>query len=217
MVHLRVRRARQRARRVPRALLLVLAGVASLVVVAVPAAAAPAVDNFVVSVESGSPNLGGFHIDGFAPTLPPSGFDLDVTAEAVWSGDITTDVGWDTDDVRQGQTLDVSRVSPASSGHIEVHWTVEGTVSPLGIADVDIGPLNLSKDVTSCEPAFSGGGFTGTATSDGLTLHKTPGIPLSPYVKLAIQVAFDVTPEGTVVTRGFSIGVRGPSPACCST
>ena len=206
MTHLGIKRARERARRFTRAGVLAAACISALAVAALPASAAPASDNFVVSVESGSPNLGGFNVQGFAPTLPPSGFDLDVTAEAVWSGDITTDVGWDTDDVRQGQTLDVSRVAPTASGHIEVHWVVTGTVSPLGIADVDIGTLNLSKDVTSCSPTFSGSGFSCTATSDGLTLLKTPGIPLSPYVKLAIQVKFDVTPEGAIVTRGFSIG-----------
>ena len=204
MLHLGRRRARQRARR----LTLAIAGlvVVLLVTAAVPASAAPASDNFAVSVESGSPNLGGFNLVGFVPTLPPSGFNLNVTAEAVWSGNITTDVGWDTDDVRQGQTLEISRVAPLTSGHIEVHWVVTGTVSPLGIVDVDIGTLNLSKDVTSCNPTLSGGGYSCTATSDGLTLHKTPGIPLSPYVKLAIQVEFDITPEGAVVTRGFSIG-----------
>ena len=200
-------RARPRTKARARALVAGLA--AALVVFAVgvmPAAAAPASDAFVVPVASQSHNLGGFHIVGFVPSLPPSPFDFTVTAQAKWSGGISTNVGWDSDNVRQGQNLDISRVSPLTSGHVEVTWVANGTISPFGLGDVNVGPLNLSKDVTNCTPHLSGLGYDCTATSDGLTLWKTPGIPLSPYLKLAVQVEFDITPEGAVVTRGFSIG-----------
>ena len=192
-----------------RARALVAALAAALVVLGigvVPAAAVPTSDAFVVPVASQSHNLGGFHIVGFVPSLPPSPFDFTVTAHATWSGALSTTVGWDTDKVRQGQNLDISRVSPLTSGHVQVNWVANGTIDPFGLGTVNVGPLNLSKDVTNCLPQLSGSGYSCTATSDGLTLWKTPGIPLSPYLKLAVDVEFDITPEGAVVTRGFSIG-----------
>ena len=190
----------------PRAVAALAAALVAFALGAVPAAAVPASDAFVVPVASQSHNLGGFHIFGAIASLPPSPFDFTVTARATWSGAISTNVGWDSDNVRQGQDLDISRVSPSTSGHVEVNWVANGTISPFGVGDVNVGPLNLSKDVTNCAPRLSGGGYSCTATSDGLTLWKTPGIPLSPYLKVAVEVEFDIAPEGAVVTRSFSIG-----------
>src|SRR6476659_9857585 len=90
-------------------------GLASIGLAAVPAAAAPANNSHVVSVVSNQADLGGFNV--LVPIVIPLPIpvvltDLVVTANATWSGDITTNVGWDTDKVRQGQDLSVSRTAP---------------------------------------------------------------------------------------------------------
>jgi PKD repeat protein len=178
------------------------------------ASATPASNAFSVAVTSASADLGGFPIVAVEPTTL-SVFNLTIAAHATWSGDISTTVGWDTSNVRQGANLDLSRVSPLTSGHIDVGWAVTGTVKPLGLGSgVNIGTINLSASNVSCTPALSGPNFTCTATSGGPPLVETPGIPLSPYVKLAIKVTFTITPNGAVVSRTFSIGgapVAGPT------
>jgi hypothetical protein len=189
-----------------------LACLAALAAAAGTASAAPASDVAAVSIASGSFDLGGYDISGPEP-VTLSVFNLHVTAHGSWSGSLTNVIGWDTGKVRQGAQLEVSRVSPLTSGHIGVSWTVTGTVSPLGLADVNIGTINLSKDNVDCAPKLSGGGYGCTATSEGVSIVKTPGILLSPYIDLVLHVAFDITPEGAVTTRDFSIGgnpVSGP-------
>jgi hypothetical protein len=176
-----------------------------IAVAAGPASAAPTTDTFAVPITSGSASLGGFDIDGFEPATLTV-FHLHVTAHATWHGNPTTQAGWDSNKVRQGADLNVSRVAPLTPGHIDVLWQVTGTLSPLGLFDVDVGTIPLSKDNVPCETKLSGGGYSCTATSDGLTLAKTPGIPLSPYVKLAIEVHFNISPTGAIVTRGFTLG-----------
>jgi PKD repeat protein len=178
------------------------------------ASAAPASNSFDASVASASADLGGFQITTVEPTTF-SVFNLNITANATWTGDIKANVGWDSSNVRQGANLDVSRVSPLTSGNINVNWAVTGTIKPLGLGNgVDIGTVNLSADNISCTPTLSGANYTCTATSGGATLVETPGIPASPYVKLALQVTFTITPTGAIVNRTFSVGgqpVAGPS------
>jgi PKD repeat protein len=172
---------------------------------ATPAFAGTTVDSTPVAVASSSADLGGYTIIGFEP-ITLSVFHLNVTAHATWSGDLTTAVSWDSGKVRQGSSLDVTRQVSATSGNIAVQWVVTGTVSPLGLGNIDIGTVNLSKDDVTCAPQLTGGAYHCKATSDAITLVETPGIPLSPYVKLAIQVDFGITPQGAVVTRNFTIG-----------
>jgi hypothetical protein len=190
---------------------LVAAALAAMVT-AGAASAGPTNDLTAVPIASASANLGGYDIEGMEPASLTV-FHLHVTAHATWAGDLTTNVGWDSNKVRQGADLELSRIAPLSTGHINVTWAVTGTLSPLGIGSFGIGTLNLSKDNVACSPKLSGSGYSCAATSDGLTLLETPGIPLSPYVKLAIQVAFDITPEGAIVGRGFTIGSNLAAPA----
>ena len=177
------------------------------------ASAAPTSNSFDAQITSGSADLGGYQIVAVEPTTF-SVFNLNLTAHATWSGDITTNETWDSNNVRQGANLAVSRVATATSGHIDVEWDVTGTVKPLGLGSgIDIGTIKLSADNVSCAPTLSGASYQCTATSGGPPLIETPGIPLSPYVKLAVQITFTITPQGAVVTRGFSIGgnqVAGP-------
>lgn len=185
----------------------------SLVVGASGAAAAPMTNTTPVPLASASADLGGYALSGTAATLPPTSINLNVTATATWTGSLTTAVGWDSNQVRQGATLAVTRVAPANAGSIDVEWTVTGDIDPLGFGDISIGTINLSNSDVACGLSLSGAGYTCTDTSDSVHLIQTPGIPLSPYVDMAIQVTFDVSPTGAVVGRGFTInGTDAASP-----
>ena len=209
------RRARRHTRM--RGLLAIaLAVVAAGVVGAGPSNAAPMSNSQPVDVASGQQDLTGYVIPG--PIVLPAPIpivltQLHIDASAKWSGNVTTDVGWDSDKVRQGQTLDVSRTASATSGKIDVKWTLEG------FADgIHFGPTNISKDNIACNPKLSDGTLHCNGSSTEIPLGSLPsGIPLPgpPLVVavLGIGVSFDVTPEGFIVTRGFTIGgntVAGP-------
>ncbi len=77
--------------------------------------------------------------------------NLVFTADAKWSGDITTNVGWDSDNVRQGADLDISRSAPLTSGKIKVTWQAEGEID-----GIQFGPTNISKDNVTCWRASDG-------------------------------------------------------------
>jgi len=88
--------------------------------------AAPANQQQPVPVTSGDVDLGGFEI--LPPIVLPAPLplvltDLHFTAKAKWSGDLTTNVTWDSDDVRQGKDLDVGRTA-TPSGKIDVSWQI---------------------------------------------------------------------------------------------
>jgi hypothetical protein len=207
--------ARRRGSRRTRTLFALCA--ASLVAVAVAAGSATAapVDNSqVVSVASSEASLGGFQLK--APVVLPDPLpivltNLTVSAKAKWTGDITTDLAWDSDKVRQGADLDVSRIASLTNGTLDVTWQLTGEID-----SIDFGPFTIDTDNVSCDPKLSGGGFDCTADSPGLAL---PGALPSPIpgtfivAKLGIGVKFEVTPAGAIVTRGFSVGgnsVVGP-------
>ena len=180
-----------------------------------PAAAAPTSNSQIVHVKSNEANLGGFQLQ--APIVIPDPVpivltNLTATAKASWSGDITTKVGWDSDKVRQGADLAVSRAAALVDGQLDVKWQVSGEID-----SIDFGPLTFSKDSVYCSPKFSGGGFQCVASSGGVAIPgasiPNPLVPGFIVMKLAIDVTFDVTPEGAIVSRGFSIGgnnVAGP-------
>jgi len=188
---------------------------AGLITTAAPAYAAPLTDAFSTAVTSPTVGLGGFHLTLVAPTAPLTYINADVTANATWSGSFATTVGWDSDLVRQGRTATITRVAPSAPGHIDTRWTLSNiTVNPLGLGDIHVGNTTLSKDNIPCSLNTSGAGYQCTAASDDLTLVETPGVPLSPYVKLRIEVAYAVTPTGVVVTRQLNIGgspITGPN------
>ena len=163
--------------------------------------------SFGAALNSGVENLGGFNVDGIEPATLTV-FHLHVEGTAKWQATVVSDVTWDSDKVRQGQNLAVSREATASIGLIKVAWTITGVLRPLDLFDVDIGTIVLPLDVTACSPNLDAGAgaYSCLATSPGVPLVFTPGIPLSPYVDLAVDIKFTVTPNGGVVTRGFFIG-----------
>jgi PKD domain len=202
---------RRRGRRGTQALLvLCLTGVVAIIL-AGPAAAAPTTNSQAVSVTSSEASLGGFQLQAPIPLdpLPIVLTNLTVSAKAQWSGEITTNVGWDSDKVRQGANLDVSRIASLTSGTLKVSWQLSGEID-----SVDFGPVTIDTDNVSCDPKLSGGGFDCKADSPGFPLPGAIPSPAGFFVaKLGIGVKFDVTPAGAVVTRGFSIGgnsVVGP-------
>lgn len=205
---------RRCGRRTTQALLAAALTCLAAVLLAGPATAAPTANTQAVPVDSNEIDLGGFKLE--APIVIPDPLpivltNLEVHAKAKWSGDLTTTVGWDSDKVRQGADLAVSRTAPTTSGKIDVRWQVTGEID-----SIDFGPVTISKDDVTCDPKLSGGGFECEATSGGIGLPgaiPNPVIPGFIVPKLAINVKFDVTPEGAVVSRGFSIGgsqVAGP-------
>jgi len=188
-------------------LVLCLAGLAAIVL-ANSAVAAPQANSQVVPVASGAADLGGFQLQApivFIDPFPIVITNLTLTAKATWSGNITTKVGWNSDNVRQGSTLDVNRSAPLTDGKIHVEWQVSGEID-----SIDFGPWSIDSDDTDCTPALSSGSsFSCEASSDGLPL---PGALPSPIpttlvvAELALGVKFDVTPEGAIVNRGFTVG-----------
>jgi PKD domain len=183
-----------------------LTGLAAILL-AGPAAAAPTSNSQAVPVVSNTAQLGGFQLQ--APIVIPDPLpivltNLTFTSTAQWSGDITTKVGWNSDNVRQGAKLDIDRSAPLTDGKIHVEWQVSGEID-----GISFGPTSIDSDDVDCTPTLAGGSYSCEGSSDGLPL---PGaipspIPLTLIVaELAIGVKFDVTPEGAVVTRGFTVG-----------
>jgi hypothetical protein len=185
---------------------LIALGLSALAVAGAPssASAASVGEAYNHSLSSGSENLGGYHIGG-SDALGLASFDVDVAAKATWTSPLQTVIGWDTAKVRQGADLPIGRsVSPLALGTLKVRWTVTGSVKPKGFSTVDFGTKAFGDDVT-CQLATLGSGYTCTAFSDGIPLVKTPGIPASPYVKIALKATFNVTPEGVITNRSFNV------------
>ena len=210
----------RRVMRVPLALSMSMAALAGLTLVAQPAGAAPMSNQQAVPVASSSIALGGFSIAGpipipTPPPLPPIVLtNLMFTANATWSGAVTTNVGWEGDNLRQGATLDISRSAPLTSGNIAVTWQASGTADGF-----NFGPTSISQNNVTCAPTLSGPGFSCSGSSDQITLPGALPSPLPDFslveLKLAITVEFDVTPQGAIVNREFSVGgtdIPGSTP-----
>src|SRR5262249_13459111 len=196
-------------------LALCAAGLAAMAL-AGTAAAAPASNSQLVQLASGEASLGGFKLQApvIIPDLPPIPVpivltDLTVSAKAKWTGDITTNLGWDSDKVRQGADLAVSRQASIDNGTLGVSWQLSGEID-----GISFGPLTIDKDNVSCDTKLSGSGYECEAGSPALALPGAIPSPLGFFVpELGINVKFDVTPDGAVVSRGFSVGgnqVAGP-------
>jgi len=183
--------------------LALLTAAASLAVPGV-ASAASTVDIYSASLASDTENLGTYSVNAH-DVANLVDFDMDIKSRATWTGNLTTHVGFNDSNVRQGAPLTVTRMTPFNTGKMKVSWTVSGTVKPLGFSTVNLGSKTFSDDA-SCMPAMLGSLYTCTATAPGISLVKTPGLPASPYVKLTLQAKFKVTPEGAIVSRQLSVG-----------
>jgi PKD repeat protein len=157
----------------------------------------------VAAIDSGGFNSLGnpIHLVGFAPTLPPTTFDLFITAEAKWQAVESTEVTWDGDKVRQGQTLQVGRTGSTSAGVLIVRWEMSGTVNPLQLGDVTIPSTPFAADATLCDPKLGGDAYQCSVESPSLPI--IPYIPVfgSPYVDFNIGITFDITPDHAIATR----------------
>jgi PKD repeat protein len=160
-------------------------------------------DTIAAPVQSTSQPVGGFSIVGTEP-LTQTVFDLQVNAEARWDAVIGTDLSWDADKVRQGQTLDVERTGSAV-GLMKVLWTLTGTIRPLDLFDVDIGTIPLAIDVGGCTPPLDGGPFGCEASSPELTLFDGL-LQGTPFVRIAIDVRFDGEGAPAAATRTLQLG-----------
>jgi PKD domain len=199
---------RRGGRKTQAVLALCLAFVAAITVATGSASAAGASNTQTVSVQSKEANLGGFKlqapvviVDPIVP-VPIVLTDLTVSAKATWSGDLTTQLAWNDDKVRQGADLKVARLATQTSGTMHFKWQLSGEIE-----GIDFGPTTIDKDNVTCDPKLSGGGFECETDSPGLALPGAVPSPLGFFVvKIFIGAKFDVTPQGAVVTRGLSIG-----------
>jgi hypothetical protein len=194
-------------RRATKILVFACAAGFAAVVFAGPAAAAPQTNSQQVSVASGTADLGGFTLQ--APVefvsvgIPVVLTDLTVSATANWTGNITTDVGWESDKVRQGADLAVTRRASATSGSMDVKWQISGKVDGVGF-----GPNTISTNNVTCDPQLSGAGFECSSNSPSIGIPGAfiPDVIGFLVAKIGIGLKFDVNPQGAVVSRGFSIG-----------
>lgn len=194
-----------------RALLVATMGVS---IISITPVAASGQNNIqTVQMGSGTVGAGGFHVFFAEPTSVTT-FNLDFDVSAEWNADLTTSVGWDSDDVRQGADLAVARsVVPFATGTLDVTWTTTGHIAPFNgiFGSIDIGTHTVTKSV-GCNPTVGGTSFDCSAESGVFTVIPGAG-PTTPYVKLRVNSTFQVIPEQAVVTRDLSIGglpVAGP-------
>ena len=181
--------------------LAVLGAAAALAAVPAIASATPLNTLSQNVVSSSTVSLGNFSVNGGISSI--AALDLDVAAKAQWKGNYWTTVSWDDADLRAGSKINVFRGAAVQLGTMHVTWNVSGRVNPLSEGYESIGSMNVSADA-NCAPLTSGGNFDCVATAPALNLINTPGIPLSPYVKVVFKARFTVTPEGAVIKRTFS-------------
>jgi hypothetical protein len=162
-------------------------------------------DSSSTSLTSGSVNLGGYHLGGGVIGKLAT-LDLDITAKATWTGNVTTALTWNSATMHAGGEMTVARTAPMlQSGNLHVTWTATGNVDTALSDPTDVG-VKLFSDDASCTPSLmlSGAAYDCVASSPSVALVQTPGIPGSPYVKLSLKARFTVTPEGAVISRTFS-------------
>lgn len=164
-------------------------------------------DSYSTSLTSGSVNVGGYHLGGGVignlATL-----DLDVTAKATWTGNLSTALTWNSANVRSGGELPIARTTPPlQGGNLHVTWQATGTVDTAVSSPTDIG-VKLFSDDAYCSPSLvlNGAAYDCVATTPSVALVRTPGIPGSPYVKLSLKARFTITPEAGVISSSFSVG-----------
>ncbi|HEX5061317.1 MAG TPA: PKD domain-containing protein [Kofleriaceae bacterium] len=162
-------------------------------------------DSIVSAVTSDPQDIGGFPFAFVEPTTVTV-FDLHIVAKSKWQGVVTSNLSWDADKVRQGQTLDVSR-SGSALGIMKVLWTVTGTVKPADglFGTIDIGEIPMDLDVAGCSPPLDGSAFHCEATSPTITLFDGL-LPTTIYVKFGIGVDFDGDGGPASVHRTLYLG-----------
>ena len=183
-----------------RILLPAVVGAAALAVPGVASAAAT-VDFNNTTIASDTEALGTYHLDG-QDILGVSKWNVDVDSKAMWTADLQTHIGWDTANVRQGASLNVTRMMPLMNGTMKVSWRISGSVH-VGQLGGGFSTKNLSVEAT-CLPATLGSSADCTANSPAIYLLRTPGLPNSPYVKLFLKTKFSITPEGIITNRTFT-------------
>jgi len=180
---------------------IILPAVVAALAVPGVASAATTIDVNHTTIASDTESLGTYHLGGY-DVLGASNWDVDVDSKASWDAGLRTDIGWDTSNVRQGASLNVTRVMPMVNGTMKVSWRISGSVH-VGELGGAFTTKNISVEAT-CLPATLGTSYECTANSPAIYLLKTPGLPGSPYVKLYVKTRFAVTPEGIITNRSFS-------------
>jgi hypothetical protein len=194
-----------------RRIALLLSALGATAALAVPGIASAATDSFNLPISSSTVNLGGYGISGSIGDV--AHIDADVTAKASWSGNLTTSVGWNEDNLKMGKPISIARIAPLATGVMHVSWTINGTADALGSDTIGFGTKAVSANAT-CMPVMLGSSYDCTATSPGVPLIETPGLPGSPYLKVALKARFTITPEGAIVSRNLTVlGAPVSSPS----
>lgn len=157
-----------------------------------------------LTAASESTNLGSYSLDVEDPTGVLA-IDVDVSSKVTWTGKFQAIAGWESANVRQGSYLKVTRNTPIQTGQLKVTWKINGSVELINTAQFPSFPDITTSATAICTPLTYGDAYTCTATSDALTVFRTPGIAFSPYAKVILKAKFSITPEGAIVDRRWSV------------
>jgi hypothetical protein len=149
--------------------------------------------------------IGGFQIGGTASDGTSSSLvSLSLTGQAKWTATANTSLSWDSDKVRQGQTLDMNRALGSVTGTMHVLWSISGN-----IAGIDFGPTPLSLDSVSCTPDFTPlpAGTSGTAAGAGVgpglnSIQQAPSGACGQGATAALACNGIVGDDGSVAAAG---------------
>jgi hypothetical protein len=152
-------------------------------------------------VASESTNLGAYEVEAQDP-IGVAGFKFKVNPKVTWTGKFQPVAGWESANVRQGAYLKVSRATPIATGQLKVTWNISGGVELINKYNISqIVDLTHSKTASCLPMTYGDVAYTCTATSDALTVFRTPGVGFSPYAKVVLKAKFSITPEGAIVDR----------------
>ncbi|WP_084285620.1 PKD domain-containing protein [Solirubrobacter soli] len=176
---------------------LLAAGVAALIL---PTATASA-QSFDIHASSQWMKLGGYTVSG-GDDQNLAKLNVTVTAEAQWTADLKTMVGWNSDQVRQGGELYITRSVPLPSGQLQVVWTIKGSTTPGGTFST-----KTVKTTATCIPKLLDGAapYRCTVTAPNVTLAQTVGLPGSTYINFQPRARFTIQPRSADITRELTL------------
>jgi hypothetical protein len=167
------------------------------------AAATPMVESTNLAVSTGTVGLGSYTVNGSDPAIATA-WNLNVSGNATWSGNLSNNVGWNTSYLRQGAAPGVSRMSLLQSGKLHVTWHVTG-YHWTGAGDKN-DDLMFTADA-SCAPMLGGSAYDCHASSQKWHVYREFGVPNGRYVNMVFHANFRVTPKGAIVSR--TLGLTG--------
>jgi hypothetical protein len=163
--------------------------------------AAASAQSFDTHASSQWMKLGGYTVTG-GDDQDLAKLNVSVSAEAQWTADLKTMVGWNADQVRQGGELHVGRSVPLLNGQMQVVWTIKGSTTPGGSFS-----SKTVRATATCLPRLLDGAdpYTCTVTAPSVTLAQTIGVPGSTYIKFQPRARFTIRPRSAGITRELTV------------